>query len=247
MNVNKKNVMFLQSRRLIILSVISFFLVTLLLVNSNVAARADDYPRTGSCGDNLTWFVTGEGNNLTLTISGTGKMYDYDNYAPWWVSPYASKPEHVPSWLYYFQDFKTIVISNGVTSIGNYAFTCCSAENVNIAKSVTTIGNGAFYASNLKSVNIPNKVTKISYDAFGQCKLKSVTIGKGVKKIGTRAFAGNDKLKIIKINSKKISSFGKGSFMWINKKVTIKLPKSKKELYIKKITKAGAPENAKYK
>ncbi|MBQ5591881.1 MAG: leucine-rich repeat protein [Clostridia bacterium] len=65
---------------------------------------------TGTCGTNLNWYLI---NNEKLIISGNGAMTDYSssNYAPWYS---------------YASSIKKIVIEDGVTSIGNYAFYNCS-------------------------------------------------------------------------------------------------------------------------
>ena len=66
---------------------------------------------------------------------------------------------------------KSTVISNSVTSIGNYAFYGCSGlTSINIPNSVTSIGNYAFWGcSGMTSVNIPNSVTSIGSSAFRSC------------------------------------------------------------------------------
>ena len=72
-----------------------------------------------------------------------------------------------------------LVIPNSVTSIGDYAFSCCSSlTSVTIPNSVTSIGEGAFYrCTGLTSVTIPNSVTSIGEEAFRNCtRLSSVTI-----------------------------------------------------------------------
>ena len=67
------------------------------------------------------------------------------------------------------EEIKDLVIPNSVTSIGNWAFYCCSG---------------------LISVTIPNSVTSIGEHTFSYCKgLTSVTIGNGIKSIGSQAFA----------------------------------------------------------
>ena len=81
--------------------------------------------KSGKCGDNLWWTL---GDDGTLTISGTGNMIDYtdDNYAPW----FRWSPE-----------ITSVIINEGVTSIGNYAFSNCSGlTSVTIPDSVTSIG-----------------------------------------------------------------------------------------------------------
>ena len=83
--------------------------------------------------------------------------------------------------------------SQGLTSIGDYAFSYCSElTSVTIPDSVTSIGNGAFYdCSGLTSVIIGNGVTSIGGYAFSGCSgLTSVIIGNGVTSIGGYAFSG---------------------------------------------------------
>ena len=86
---------------------------------------------------------------------------------------------------------KQVVISAGVTSIGDSAFEDYTALlSVAIPKSVTSIGNSAFEGcSSLSSVIIPESVKSIGNTAFGGCcSLLSVTIPEGVTSIGDAAF-----------------------------------------------------------
>ena len=78
-----------------------------------------------------------------------------------------------------------------VTTIGFYAFDCCTGlTSVTIPSSVTTIGVGAFLnCTGLTSVTIPSSVTTIEPDAFDCCTgLTSVTIPSSVETIGVGAF-----------------------------------------------------------
>ena len=128
-----------------------------------------------------TWALD---DNDTLTISGYGAMGDYSSQklngtwittAPWGAN------------------IKSVVIEDGVTSIGEFAFYGCTGlTSVTIPDSVTSIGGYAFYeCTGLTSVTIGNSVTIIGYAAFGECTgLTSVTIPDSVTSIGSYAFAG---------------------------------------------------------
>ena len=171
--------------------------------------------------DNLTWKLDANG---TLTISGTGTMKNY----------YDNKKSPV----YKNSNVKKVVIEDGVTSIGNYAFTycvsltsitipdsvtsigyyaffyCSSLTSITISDSVTSIGNYAFfYCRSLTSITIPDSVTSIGNDAFSNCRsLTSITIPDSVTSIGNDAFYGCSSLKTISLSCKsslKKSNFGK--------------------------------------
>lgn len=95
-----------------------------------------------------------------------------------------------------------IVIEDGVTSIGNYAFdNCRNLKSVTIGKDVVSIGSNAFYrCTSLNSVNIPDKVTSIGTLAFYQCKsLTGVDLPNGLLSIGESAFEECKSLKSIVI------------------------------------------------
>ena len=99
----------------------------------------------GAQGDNLTWELSCDG---VLTISGTGAMTDCSSSAPW----YSSR-----------SSITSVIISDGVTSIGGSAFSYCSSlTSVTIPNSVTTIGKFAFVnCTSLSSLTIPASVTQI--------------------------------------------------------------------------------------
>ena len=84
-----------------------------------------------------------------------------------------------------------LVIPDGVTTIGEYAFSGYSnLTSITIPESVTSIGKSAFRnCSGLTSVKIGNGVTEIGDSAFKECtELTSVKIGNGVTSIGISAF-----------------------------------------------------------
>lgn len=129
----------------------------------------------GICGENLTWILTEDG---VLTISGTGEMTDYPNFAD------------VP-WNAYREKILSVVMEPGVTSVGRYAFfQCINMTSVEMPEGVTSIGNNAFSACrNLTSVVIPESVTNIGFAAFMACNgLTSITIPAGVASISSTSF-----------------------------------------------------------
>ena len=114
----------------------------------------DNIYDSGSCGENVTWTLTADG---TLTISGTGTMTDYANSGSPWYSCRGA--------------IKSVVIQQGVTSIGDLAFWDCSGlTSVTIPDGVTSIGGDAFSGcAALTSVTIPGSVTNVGQDAFYNC------------------------------------------------------------------------------
>lgn len=121
-----------------------------------VSVAAED---SGNCGDNLTWTLDDFG---TLTISGTGDMYDE------------------PSWTFSKSYVYDIIIKDGVTSIGYKAFSDCkSLCEVTIPDSVTSIGERAFAGcKQLHTVNIPDSVTSIGNGVFSYCtRLTDIPVG----------------------------------------------------------------------
>ena len=106
---------------------------------------------TGQCGDNVFW--TFDESTGTLTISGTGDMYNYD----WYRRPF-----------YNNSSIKNVVIESGVTSLDDYAFSYCNGlTSITIPDSVTSIGECAFSrCTGLTSITIPDSVIRIDSSAF---------------------------------------------------------------------------------
>ena len=151
---------------------------------SSLSQNAADLIDSGSCGKNATWELYKDG---TLYIKGTGAMQDYNwNYnettkivttgAPWHDSHSAS--------------VKKLVVEDGITSIGNEAFSDCeSLVSAELAEGITSIGDGTFTACrDLEKINIPNSVTSIGYDAFYSCwALTSLELPSGLSKLESSA------------------------------------------------------------
>ena len=110
-------------------------------------------------GTDVTWKVTDTDNNgtyETLTISGTGPTNNYS-------LSISARP-----WFAFLSDITTVVVEDGVTSLGKYFLKDHSAlTSVTIASSVNKIDNGAFSGcNNLTAVNGASGVTSIGERAF---------------------------------------------------------------------------------
>ena len=127
-------------------------LVCALLPATLLTASAATY--SGACGENLTWTLDTETG--VLTISGTGEM-----------SFYGYSGESAP-WYSYLDLIKSVIICDGVTSIGDNAFrNCATLTSVTITDSVEIISYGAFSGCTaLTSIVIPDSVTSIGAYAF---------------------------------------------------------------------------------
>ena len=156
----------------------------------STTASATELVASGTCGVNLTWTLDNEG---TLTISGTGEMYNYSSVT------YDSVP-----WYSYRSSIVSVKIINGVTSICDYAFyECKSLASIAIPDSVTLIGEAAFmHCKSLTSIEIGSGVTSIGSWAFSCCtSLESIVIPDSVISIANAAFSWCDSLTSVKIGN----------------------------------------------
>ena len=139
------------------------------------------------CGDNLVWSIDSE--TETLTISGSGDMYDYGS---------RNEPRRAP-WISYDGDIKHIVISEGVTSVGNDSFFTLYPETVSLPGTLVRIGEYSFACSGLIKLKIPASVEVIEEGAFDSSdSLTEVCFETGrLKSIGKYAFGHCLKLETI--------------------------------------------------
>lgn len=190
---------------------IKHLFVALALVASVSSAWAD---ANGTCGTNLTW--TYVESTHTLTITGTGVMTGYH-----FTSPLAP-------WDSYTSLITTVVIEDGVTKIGSYAFyKCTGLTSVIIPSSVTSIETGAFNkCSTLTSITIPNSVTKIGNNAFRECTgLTTIALSETLTTLGMAAFQGCTNLQSITIPNG-VTSINPSTFTGCSSFTSIAIPNS---------------------
>lgn len=179
---------------------------------------------SGTCGatesDSVTWELSPDG---TMTIGGSGKMKDF-------------KQKYIEGeffhddcpWKDYISDIKSVVICDGVTSIGDASFFSCSnLTSATFGKDITEIGWSAFErCTNLKDVDIPDGVTMIGDRAFEECSsLTKITIPKGVTRIEKLTFFLCTALSEVVI-PEGVTEIGQGAFYRCTALSDISIPNS---------------------
>ena len=157
--------------RKILAILLSVLMICQLMVPMMTASAAT----SGTCGDNLTW--TFNASNEELIISGTGPMYNYaKKTAPWWDN---------------FEKISLITVNEGVTSIGEWAFSYLMfARKIVLPDTLETIGTSAFYKClSVDEILVPDSVTSLGRAAFAYCqKMRSVSIPAGIDTIDKLTF-----------------------------------------------------------
>ena len=162
----------------------------------------------------------------TLTIEGTGAMKNWNSSSS------------VP-WKNVRESIQKVIIKEGVTSIGSYAFSGCSSlTSINIPEGVTNIVVYAFKdCSSLTSINIPSSVTSIGGSAFEGCSsLTSINVNESNKKYSSESgiLFNKNKTEIIKypIGKKEttytipssVTSIGSAAFADCSSLMSIEIP-----------------------
>lgn len=161
---------------------------------------------SGKCGDNVRWSISG----TTLTISGTGAMWDYTD-SPW-----------------YGRDITDAVVKSGVTSVGECAFAdCWNLQRVSLPRSITTIQYGAFYyCHSLQAISIPSTVERIGERAFQLCgALSSVSLPDSITTVEPYVFSNCWNLRTVTM-PKNLKTIGSGAFSYCNALSSVSLPES---------------------
>lgn len=162
------------------------------------------YFASGKCGEDLRWKLDDAG---TLTVSGTGFM---------WYAPFRD----------YASQIRAVVIENGVSSIGGYAFDSCgNLSSVSLPDSVSSINEGAFsHCWGLTSVTLPDSVTYLGDGVFSYCTaLESVTLPQNVRRIPNEAFYYCKALRQIDLPAGLVS-IGGNAFVFCENLSAVTLP-----------------------
>lgn len=183
-------------------------------------AFAGETETSGKCGDNAFWDYNA--TTKTLTISGTGAMYDYKKVydgkkykysangsplgyieiyggtAPWHSGAEDTVGKEKPIKF----DIETVKINSGITTVGAHAFFRFEkTTNFILSEGLTEIKTGAFEeCSALQDITIPKTVWTFGEAAFYSCvNLRKVTLQEGLVEIGTGVFYNCQSLSSISI------------------------------------------------
>ena len=163
-----------------ILAVALALLMALSLVACGGSSLADS---AGGTHGSLSWDYDAE--TRKLTIGGSGEMADF------------ASPDAIV-WSAVLTSAQRIVIEEGVTSVGSYAFYYMPAlTEVSLPSTVTKIGDFAFaYCAALTDLSLPAKLTSVGKSAFEACAaLTSISLSASVTEVDERAFAYCSSLK----------------------------------------------------
>lgn len=160
-----------------------------------------DVVSIGKCGQNVNFVLYSDGR---LLLKGTGATYDYNS-------------DSNPSPLLNNSNIKTVIVSEGVTGIGERLFQYCdNLKTVSLPTTLTAIKKAAFLPhidgyiyhqtlNGLTELKIPERVTELGMNAFAGTAIKSVTVPSSVTTIGAMAFSECQYLETVRYGGKIIS------------------------------------------
>lgn len=176
-----------------LMAVLLALVLVLSMVPSASATEAE-----GTCGESLSWAFS----DGVLTITGTGAMYDYDqyNYAPWYSFREQILRIALPEGLtrvgnmafYDCVNLQAASIPSTVTEIGELAFCQCQSMTIlTLNEGLVSIGRSAFeLCSAVQDIRLPQSLTSIGRRAFYRCAgLLYVTVPASVANMGSAVFA----------------------------------------------------------
>jgi len=147
----------------------------------------------GTCGENIHYVLYENGK---LLLHGTGETYDYEiGRSPFWEN----------------ENIRSLVVSDGITKIGNSLFERCkSMALASFPTSLTEIGERAFFMydqGGLTVLNLPATVTTIGEKAFACEALTSVTLPETLTTLGNYLFMDSHTLTSARVECEEIPGF----------------------------------------
>lgn len=163
------------------------------MLQTKVDDLTGDIVETGEIGENAYYVLYSNGR---LLLRGTGATYDYDlGESPFWEN----------------EKIKSLVVSEGITAIGDSVFERCSNMAVaSFPNTLTSIGKRAFFmytTDGLKSLNLPASVTKIGEKAFTNISATSLVMPETLTELGTYLFMDSNTLQSVRIECAEIPAF----------------------------------------
>ena len=216
---------------------------------------------SGKCGDSAAWKLDAEG---TLTISGTGRMYDYE-----WP---ADRGGTTPPWLAnkYRDSIRALRVEQGITYIGRCAFDSCgnlsdvtlptslriigpwafndctALRSIQLPEGLTTIKEDAFNAAGLVSITFPSTLRELRNCAFMNCeKLQSLRLPEGLTTIGVWAFYCNPNISSIYIPAS-VTTIGEEAFIYYNNLATVRYGGSQSQWSAVSVGANAFPDGVRY-
>ena len=216
---------------------------------------------SGKCGDSAAWKLDAEG---TLTISGTGRMYDYE-----WP---ADRGGTTPPWLAnkYRDSIRALRVEQGITYIGRCAFDSCgnlsdvtlptslriigqcafndctALRSIQLPEGLTTIMEDAFNAAGLVSITFPSTLRELRDGAFMNCeKLQSLRLPEGLTTIGDWAFYCNPNISSIYIPAS-VTTIGEEAFIYYNNLATVRYGGSQSQWSAVSVAANAFPDGVRY-
>ena len=216
---------------------------------------------SGKCGDSAKWTLDAAG---TLTISGTGRMYDYEWPAdrggttpPWLANKYRDsiRALHVEQGITYIGrcafdscgNLSDVTLPTSLRIIGQCAFNDCTAlRSIQLPEGLTTIMEDAFNAAGLVSITFPSTLGELRDGAFMNCeKLQSLRLPEGLTTIGNWAFYCNPNISSIYIPAS-VTTIGEEAFIYYNNLATVRYGGSQSQWSAVSVAANAFPDGVRY-
>ena len=216
---------------------------------------------SGKCGDSAAWKLDAEG---TLTISGTGRMYDYEwpadrggTMPPWLANKYRDsiRALHVEQGITYIGrcafdscgNLSDVTLPTSLRIIGQCAFNDCTAlRSIQLPEGLTTIMEDAFNAAGLVSITFPSTLGELRDGAFMNCeKLQSLRLPEGLTTIGNWAFYCNPNISSIYIPAS-VTTIGEEAFIYYNNLATVRYGGSQSQWSAVSVAANAFPDGVRY-